>query len=100
MVRLGQKKYDLNKKAGVVIRYLVLLIDEKDNDKTIGTGYIVTLNSIITPSKNLENVVNRITFNLSGQLGGRKCTIVANKPYDKILSVARVSSSTSKPCYA
>ena len=91
-------KKTLNEFSGKLSKYLVLLI-EKDTDEIKGTGFIVTLSTIMTPSKNLENIENGIELYLSLKIAKEISTIYCHYPYDGPLSLAYVSSSTPTPSY-
>ena len=74
-----------------VAKYIVLLRDEKKDLK--GTGYIVTANTLITPSEVFQNYEKFLKFNVRTKLGHGGRTIFDNTTYCEFLSVARVSSS-------
>ena len=81
-----------------VLQYTVLLRDDKNT--LIGTGYISSYDTIITPSQNLIEYDKSIKFNTNAKLFHGKRTIFANVSYGEFLSVARVSSSMPQHCYS
>ena len=80
-----------------IYHYLVLLQDNKNKFK--GTGYIVTANTLITPSGNLKDYHESIHFRPKMMEGSIKRWISFNTTYNTFLSVARVSSYVSILCY-
>ena len=88
--KVEMENFDILKFGLDVLKYTVLLRDRINNFK--GTGYITTLNTIITPSQNLQNYVGSIRFNVKTSLFYKPRKIFANTTYGEFLSVARVSS--------
>ena len=64
-----------------------------------GTGYIVSLNTIITPTVNLKNFFTALKFKIHKTLGQVTYGIYTYKKQDDLMSIAYVSSYTPKTCY-
>ena len=93
---LATLRAELHSFAGSLVMHICLL-RRHSNNENIGTGYLVTLNTIISPTPNFEVLKNgkdKIYFYPKMKLSYGIREIDAYKPYDGPLSVARVSSST------
>ena len=82
----------LSQFANEIQNCLVLLIT--DDNQIIGPGYIITPDSIITPSKNLANLEDGIQFQSSRLFNKKIHHIFKQEAYDEFMSVAHVSSYT------
>ena len=80
-----------------IYQYIVLL--RVDKDKLVGTGFIVTHDALITPSRNLKDQSGLITFTSKTKVGKSKRDIRVSTPYNEFLSLALVSSSMPMFCY-
>ena len=89
--KVEMENFDILKFGMDVLKYTVLLRDSENNLK--GAGYITTLDTIITPSQNLQNYEGSIEFYRKTKLYNGPRKILANTAYGEFLSVASVSSS-------
>ena len=71
-----------------------------DNELTLkGTGYIITFETLITPSKNLLEYKAPMKFMIRTPMGRGRRKIGVNMKYTKFFSVAHVSIFLTILCY-